>query len=91
MISDKGSELIHNFIEVITEKIQERKYSWEFLKGFNSNCKKVLSTLPEDKFPQVNIFRPLNLPPSPGPDPYPFPVDIQEMCKFNKPYPEGGV
>jgi hypothetical protein len=39
MSSDTGSELIHNFIEVIANKIQERKYRWDFLKGFNSNCK----------------------------------------------------
>jgi hypothetical protein len=38
MSSDKGSELIDKFIEVVTKKIEERKYRWEFLKGFSRNC-----------------------------------------------------
>jgi hypothetical protein len=39
MTSDKGSELIDRFIEVIEKKINERKYRWDFLKGFAANCK----------------------------------------------------
>jgi hypothetical protein len=31
------------------------------LKGFSPNCKKLISSLEEDYFPDVEIFRPLNM------------------------------
>ena len=91
MTSDNGSELIDKFIKVITKKIEERKYSWDFLKGFNTNCRKALSTLAEDDYPQVDLFRPQNLPPIPIPDPIPPIPDILGEYKYYKPFPAGGI
>ena len=69
MSSDKGSELIVKFMDVIEKKITERKYRFDFLKGFASNCKKVFSSLAEDDYPEVDIFRPTNVAPLPVPEP----------------------
>jgi hypothetical protein len=38
MTTEDGSELINKFIEVITTKVKERKYRWDFLGGFSGNC-----------------------------------------------------
>ena len=91
MIADKGSELIDKFFAVIAKKIEERKYRWDFLKGFNGNCKRVISTLAEDDYPNVDIFRPLNLPLNPDPDPIPFSDDILGEYKYYIPLPVGGI
>ena len=91
MTSGKGSELIVKFIEVIEKKIQERKYRWEFINGFNDDCKRVFSSLAIDNYPQVDIFRPLNLPPNPDPPlPYLLLADIEEEKKYDQSVP-GGV
>ena len=67
MITDKGSELIDKFLTVIPKKIQERKFGWDIFKGFSTNCKKFISSLDEDNYPEVDIFRPVKMPPSPTP------------------------
>lgn len=92
MISDQGSELIDKFLKVITTKVDERKFRWEFLKGFNTNCKSLFSSLAEDDFPEVDLFRPLKMPPTPIPIPIPIPippyVDYSEK-KYCLPFKEG--
>ncbi len=84
--SDRGSELIDKFIEVIAKKVDERKFRWEFLRGFNSNCKKLISSLEEDNYPEIDIFRPFNMPLPDIPD-YNFEYSDK---KYNLPF-KGGV
>jgi hypothetical protein len=91
MSSDNGSELINKFIDVLGKKIQERKFRWDFLKGFSGNCKKVLSSLAEEDYPDLDIFRPLNVAPNPIPDPCSIDVHIMGDKKYNPPFPGGGV
>jgi hypothetical protein len=91
MSSDNGSELINKFIDVLGKKIQERKFRWDFLKGFSANCKKVLTSLAEEDYPDLDIFRPLNVAPNPIPDPCSIDVHIMGDKKYNPPFPGGGV
>ena len=58
MIIDSGSPTVTHFVDLITEKVARRDYSWDVYRNFPINKIQLISSRQLDEIPALDVFKP---------------------------------